>query len=141
MGELRVSGEIEAPVEALWKALADFGEVGWMKGVSRVEVTGEGPGMVRNIYAGGDEAVREVLESVDAKARRIGYTITQNNPMPVDEYHASCTAVDLGRGRSRLDWACRFTPRKGVDEATAKATIEGMYGVLISWVKESLEKA
>lgn len=138
MGEVLVRAEIEAPVAALWKTLADFGEVGWMKGVSRVEVIGQGPGMVRNIYAGGDKAVREVLESIDEKARRIGYTITENNPMPTSEYHATCTAVDLGNGRSRLDWACHFTP-KGMDEAKAKATIEAMYGVLISWVKESVE--
>ena len=60
--------------------------------------------------------------------------------MPVTDYHATCTAVDLGDGRSRLDWACAYEP-DGVDEATAKANVEGMYGVLISWVKAHVESA
>ena len=45
--------------------------------------------------------------------------------------------VDLGEGRSRLEWACKFTPAG--DEAAAKVSVEGMYGVLISWVKEAVE--
>jgi len=96
MAHALVSVEIEAPVEALWKVIADFGEVGWMQGVDRVELTGEGV------------------------------------------YHATCTAVDLGDGRSRLDWGCQFEPA-GVDEAAAKQGIEGMYGVLVGWVKAAVE--
>ena len=140
MIEVSVSGEIEAPVDALWKVIADFGEVGWMQGIDRVEVTGEGPGMVRAIYAGGgDTPVLEELEFLEEDAKRIGYTIPENNPMPVESYHATMTAVDLGGGKSRLDWACKCEPGPGVDAAQAKATVEGMYGVLISWVKAGVE--
>ena len=105
MAEVMVSGEMEVPVEALWKLLADFGSVGWMQGVTDVKVEGQGVGMVRAISAGDGEAILEELESVDEDAQRIGYTITRNNPMPVSDYHAHCTAVDLGDGRSRLDWS------------------------------------
>jgi hypothetical protein len=139
MAEASVSGEIQAPVDELWKVLADFGAVDWMQGVTKVELDGSGVGMTRAIYAGGDEAIIEVLESLDEEARRIGYAIPKNNPMPVDSYHATCTAVDLGDGRSRLDWACTFAP-KGVDEAQARATVEGLYGVLIGWVRDEVEK-
>jgi hypothetical protein len=135
-----VSGEIEAPVDALWKVLADFGEVSWMQGITKVEVSGEGVGMTRRIFAGGDASINEVLESIDEGKRQIGYAIPENVPMPVTDYHATCTAVDLGDGRSRLDWACAYEP-DGVDEATAKANVEGMYGVLISWVKAHVESA
>ncbi|MFP6641202.1 MAG: SRPBCC family protein [Myxococcota bacterium] len=138
MAEVMVSGEISVPVEQLWKLLLDFGSVGWMQGVSDVKVEGEGVGMVRAIFAGEGEAILEELESVDADAQCIGYTISRNNPMPVSDYHALCTAVDLGDGRCRLDWGCTFSPA-GTDEATAVATVEGMYGVLIGWVREALE--
>jgi len=94
--------------------------------------------MQRAIYAGEGDAILEVMESKDEAARRLGYTITQNNPLPVSDYHATCTAVDLGDGRSRLDWGCDFEP-SGVDEATAKQAVEGMYAVLLSWVKEAVE--
>ncbi len=139
MAEAMVSGEIEGPVDALWAVLKDFGSVGWMKGVSKVEVEGEGVGMARLIYAGDGDPIREVVESLDEGTRTLGYAIPENVPMPVEDYHATCRAVDLGAGRSRLDWGCTFEP-KGVDEATAKATVEGMYGVLISWVKEAVEQ-
>ncbi|MBW2273153.1 MAG: SRPBCC family protein [Deltaproteobacteria bacterium] len=140
MIQVSVSGEISAPVDALWKVIADFGAVGWMQGIDRVEVTGEGVGMVRAIYAGGgDTPVLEELESLDEDARRLGYTIPKNNPMPVSSYRAAITAVDLGGGKSRLDWAASFDPAPGAEEAAAKATVEGMYGVLIGWVKAEVE--
>ena len=45
------------------------------------------------------------------------------------------TVVDLGNGRSRLDWGCTAVAR-GVEEAAAKTAVEGMYGVLIDWLVE-----
>ena len=138
MAEVMVSGEIEVSVGALWRLLSDFGSVGWMQGVSKVEVSGEGVGMTRAIFAGGDESILEELESVDPEARRIRYTIARNNPLPVGDYHAHCTAVELAAERCRLDWACRFTP-VGVEEAAAVAAVEGMYGILIGWVRDALE--
>lgn len=138
MARALATAEIEVPVDALYALLADFGDVGWMKGVTKVEVQGEGPGMTRFIYAGGPEAVVEVLESLDPDARRVGYTITKNNPLPVADYHATCTAVELGPARCRLEWACDFMPQ-GAEEPAAVAAVQGMYGVLISWVKEALE--
>ena len=140
MIQVSVSGEISAPVDALWKVISDFGEVGWMMGIDRVEVTGEGVGMVRAIYAGGgDTPVLEELESLNEDAKRLGYTIPENNPMPATNYHATMTAVDLGGGKSRLDWAATFDPAPGMEKAAAKASVEGMYGVLISWVKAGVE--
>ena len=138
MATARASGEIAVPAARLYARLADFGRVDWMRGVTKVELRGQGVGMQRLIYAGGDRAVVEVLESLDPAARRVGYTITENNPLPVADYHATCTAVELGGGRSRLDWACRFVPR-GADEPAAVAAVEGMYRVLIGWVKDALE--
>ena len=138
MATALASGEIEVPAGALYARLADFGRVDWMRGVTKVELRGSGVGMQRLIYAGGDRAVVEVLESLDPAARRVGYTITANNPLPVADYHARCTAIDLGGGRCRLDWACTFTPA-GADESEAIARVEGMYRVLISWVKDAVE--
>ncbi len=138
MARAVATGEIAVSADDLYALLADFGDVGWMKGVTKVEVRGEGPGMTRFIYAGGPESVVEVLESLEPAARRVGYTITKNNPLPVADYHATCTAVELGPARCRLEWACDFTP-KGAEQAAAIAAVQGMYGVLISWVKEALE--
>ena len=137
MAKVMVSGEIDVSAERLWNLLEDFGSVGWMPGVTSVAVQGQGEGMSRTIGEG-EGAIVEVLESIDEETHQIGYTITQNNPMPVSDYHARCKAVDLGEGRSLLEWGCDFTPA-GTDEASAVAAVEGMYGLMIGWVKESLE--
>ena len=138
MIEVRVSGGIEASAERLWKIVRDFGNVEWMKGVTRCEVKGEGPGMVRSIFAGDGPSVNEQLEFIDEEGKRLGYAIPENVPMPVADYHAEMAVVDLGDGKSRLDWSCKATPEgAGADEA--KATVQGMYGVLISWIKEHAE--
>ena len=139
MAEAKASIDIEASVEDLWQLVADFGEIGWMRGVKKVEVSGEGVGMTRAVYAGDGDPIIEELEHLDADGRRLGYTIARNNPMPVDDYHAYCLAIDLGGGRSRLEWGCTFEP-KGIDEASAKTTVEGMYGMLTGWVKSALEE-
>ena len=78
--------DVNVSAEALYEFLADFGSVSWMQGVTKVEVEGQGPGMARSIYAGGTECVVEVLESLEPTERRVGYTITQNNPLPVADY-------------------------------------------------------
>ena len=131
--------DVNASANALYEFLADFGSVSWMQGVTKVEVEGQGPGMIRSIYAGGPECVVEVLESLEPGERRVDYTITQNNPLPVVDYHAHCTAIEVDAGRSMLRWSCEFTPAQGVDESLAVAQVEAMYGVLAGWVKNAME--
>jgi hypothetical protein len=139
MAEVKATVEIEASVDALWTLLADFGDISWMQGVEKCEVSGEGIGMQRAVYAmGATDPINEVLESLDPEARRLGYGIPENNPLPAKDYHAYCEATDLGDGRSQLVWGCTFEPVGG-DEAAAKAMVEGMYGVLTGWVKTALE--
>ena len=130
---------VNVSADALYEFLADFGSVSWMQGVTKVEVEGQGPGMARSIYAGGTECVVEVLESLEPAERRVGYTITQNNPLPVADYHAHCTAIEVEASRSLLRWSCEFTPAQGVEESSAVAQVEAMYGVLAGWVKNAIE--
>ena len=103
MVEVLVKAEVAAPADRLWKLVADFGDVSWMNGVSRSEVDGSGVGMVRSIYAGDAPPVREQLESLDETQRRIGYTITEGNPLPVKDYHAAMQVFADGPERSRLE--------------------------------------
>ena len=135
-----VKKEVAAPADRLWKQVGDFGDVSWIQGVTRSELEGQGVGMVRSLYVGDGPPVREQLEAHDEEARSIGYTITQGNPMPVTDYHATVAVVPDGPERSRLEWGCRFEA-SGVSEPEAKAAVEGMYGVLIGWVKAAAEKS
>lgn len=137
--DVLATGEIEVGAAELWAIVKDFGAVGWMQGVSKVEVEGDGVGMIRYIHAAGGAPIPEKLTSLDEGARRLEYTILENNPLPVSNYAAHVSVVDLGDGRSRLEWGCSADPQGDVDEATAKAGVEGMYGVMIGWVKAAAE--
>ena len=140
MIEVLVKESIAAPADRLWQLVGKFGEVSWMNGVSRSEIDGSGVGMVRSLYVGDGAPVREQLESLDEAARRIGYTITQGNPLPVKDYHAAVQVVAEGPERSRLEWGCRCEAN-GVPEAEARTAVEGMYGVLIGWVRAAAERS
>ena len=66
MAEVVVRGEIEVSSDRLWALLLDFGSVGWMQGVTHVEVQGSGEGMSR-IIGEGDQAIIEVLNIAPAE--------------------------------------------------------------------------
>jgi hypothetical protein len=132
MANARVSRRLDVPADRLWKLVAAFGDTSWMPGPPKVQVVGSGPGMERRIQ-GPDKAIHERLESVDDAGRTLVYTIPVNVPFPVTDYRATMRVRAEGAG-SELDWSCSFTPA-GVDEATARQAIEGMYGMMIGWIE------
>jgi len=133
MTEVSVARETDVSFDAVWGLVADFGDTSWMNGVAKTEIDGDGVGMTRNVYVDPNGApVRETLTDRDDDAHWIEYTIAEGNPLPVDDYRARVTVSSNGSG-ARIVWAASFEPR-GVDEATAKTAVEGMYGVLLDWV-------
>ncbi len=133
MAHVTVKGEINVPVERLWAVVADFGSVGWIPGGETARVEGNGPGMVR-MFGGGSTEIRERLESRDDAMRTIVYTIPQGLPMPITGYRATMVVRPAGAG-SELEWSCTFEP-DGVTEAEAKAQVEGLYGMMIGWIRD-----
>lgn len=135
MIDVTVTRDSDLSAEVVYELLADFGNTSWMKGVSKTEIEGEGVGMVRIIFAGPNAPpVHEKLTERDELARKVAYEITEGNPLPVDNYSAHAQVSELGSG-CQIEWCGRFEA-KGVDDATAKKTVEGMYGVLIDWLLE-----
>jgi hypothetical protein len=59
--------------------------------------------------------------------------------MPVRNYHATMKVVDLGGGRSRLEWSSTWEP-DGVSEEQARAAVEGMYTGVLGVMKANLEQ-
>jgi hypothetical protein len=139
MAKTQVKQELPVSAEQLWKLVADFGNVPWIPGGENVKLEGRGPGMVR-IFAGPNGEIRERLESVDAAKKSLVYTIPQGVPFPVTGYRATMAVADAGKGRSALTWICEFQPA-GVSEAEAAKIIEGMYGMMIGWIRDHLTKA
>ena len=139
MAKVQVKQELPVSAEQLWKLVADFGNVPWIPGGEAVKLEGRGPGMVR-IFAGPNGEIRERLESVDAAKKSLVYTIPQGVPFPVTGYRATMAVADAGKGHSALTWTCEFQP-SGVSEAEASKMIEGMYGMMIGWIRDHLAKA
>ena len=133
MIEVAVTRETDVAFDKVWGLVADFGDTSWMQGVAKTELEGEGIGLVRNIFpdVNGDPVV-EKLTARDDDAHWIEYTIPLNNPLPVDDYQARITVSENGGG-STIVWSAQFAA-KGVDDATAKTAVEGMYAVLLDWV-------
>ena len=136
--EVSVVADFDVPSAKLWDVVSDFGNVSWIPGMTDVRVDGSGPGMTRYLPAGVEE-VHERLESIDEESRTLVYTIPENIPFPAADYRATMRVEDAGRG-SRLTWSCSVQA-DGTSEAELRGTIEGLYGMMIGWIRDYLVAA
>jgi len=138
MSEYRIDGDFEISADTLWAVIRDFGNVAWLPGDPDFESEGEGVGMIRTIRTPPLPTVREQLDAIDEEGRAIHYRLIEGNPMPVCDYSASMKVVDLGDGRSRLEWSGTWEP-DGVSEEQARKAVAGMYAGVLGVMKKNLE--
>jgi uncharacterized protein YndB with AHSA1/START domain len=141
MASVRVTREFDHPVEKVWGLVSDFANISWMPAGTECRVEGEGPGMIRHIAAGPGLTLPETLESVDDATRTLVYTIPGELPFPASDYRSTMVVREVEREKgagSELEWSCSYEP-KG-DAAQAQAAMEGLYGTLIGWVADALDK-
>jgi hypothetical protein len=116
MASILKSVEIDAPADAVWDAVADFGAVHrrFAPGfVTNVELI---PG-ARMVTFGNGMTVKELFLDSDDQARRLAYSVRTD---AFDHHSASFTVTDLGGGQSRLDWRADVLPD------TVAPTVAGM---------------
>ncbi|WP_334162377.1 SRPBCC family protein [Phenylobacterium sp.] len=98
--------EIDAPADAVWDAVADFGAVHrrFAPGfVTNVELV---PG-ARMVTFDNGQVVKELFLGVDHDARRLAYSVQ----LPQLSHHsASFQVADEGGGRCRLVWIADVLP-------------------------------
>jgi carbon monoxide dehydrogenase subunit G len=136
MAEIAVNEEYSVAADAVWERVADFGGLTWMPGVESCSVEGEGVGAVRAV-AMGAMTIKERLESFDAAARRLSYSIV-DGPLPTENYLATITVSEQGRG-CRVDWTARFDLPAGVDEGAIAPAVAKGYGGALAALKKELE--
>lgn len=140
MIDLTVQRELPVSADKAWALISDFGDISWAPGMDKVEVTGEGPGMVRAIHMPGDAPpIEERLEKLDQQNRLMEYTIPGGIPMPVSDYRAAAKVVPLTEDRCRVDWSCR-AKEEGVSPQEAEAMVAGFYNQLLDWIAEELQR-
>lgn len=138
MAEVLLQRDYEFSAETVWALLSDFGNISWAPGMDKVEVIGEGPGMIRRIFMPGMDPIDEVLQDMDHASMSFTYTIPSGIPMPVTDYKAGPTVVPTGADSCRVDWRGSATP-VGVSDDEAAEIIKGFYTMLLQWVDEHLK--
>jgi carbon monoxide dehydrogenase subunit G len=142
MGSIRVEEPVGAPVEEVWKLLADFGGVArFMPGLAGVDVTGSGVGAVRAVKLDAGAVVKERLEKLDPGARTLSYAIIEG-PMPVRNFLATIRVLDAGACRARVEWSATFDA-PGLDAAGVRGfeeTMEKAYRGAIASARKLLEQ-
>lgn len=124
------TAEYPVPASVIWELLADFGGIGkwWPEGkLTRVDVEGEGVGMVRHMHTAGGLVLSERLDALDAGARRLALSITGDMPAGIRDYHATGRVAELGPNSCILEWSGTYRVPSREDEAGARAFIEGAY--------------
>lgn len=135
MARIEVNEEYAASADAVWERLADFGALDWMPGTASCKLEGEGVGAVRTIEMGA-VTIKERLESLDADARTLSYSIVEG-PLPAENYLATIVVSEKGGG-CRVDWDATFDLPEGVDEGAIAPAIAGGYGGALKNLKKQL---
>jgi hypothetical protein len=97
---------IDAPADAVWDAVSDFGAVHtrFAPGfVTNVELI---PG-ARMVTFGNGTVVREVFLGVDQATRRLAYSVRTER---FEHHNADFQVDDLGGGRCTLTWTADVLP-------------------------------
>jgi len=131
--------EFDAAAGRLWAILADFGDISWIPGTEKVEVEGEGVGMIRHVTAPGMAVLHERLDGIDHAKMTLDYSLPGVEYLGVKNYRARVRVVALAGSRCRLIWSCQSEP-DGVTEAQATASTEAFYEMVMGWIGDALAK-
>lgn len=144
--------EINAPPEAVWAKVGNFGDMGsWHPAVAKTEITGgtnneAGATRVLTLQDGGK--INEVLISRDDAGMVLKYEITES-VLPLREYGATLLVQSAGEGKSKstVTWRSMFkrkdpaNPAKaGEDDETAKSVITSIFKSGLENLKKVSEK-
>jgi len=131
--------DADFPAAKIWAIIEDFGNIGWAPGIDKVELIGEGIGMIRRLHmAGLPEPIDEQMTAIDASKMTLNYAIPRGLPMPLDDYHAGARLEATSPTTTRIHWFCSATPR-GMSDKDAAQMVEGMFNMLIDWIIQHAE--
>lgn len=139
----RKEEEFPVPAQKLWDAVSNFGAVEdwWPPGMlTKVEVEGEGVGMVRSIHTIVGIVLHEKLESLDHEARTLTLSIVGDLPAGMEDYHAQGRVTESGDAACTLTWEGQYQVPDADAEAGARQFIEGAYGSMFNGLRDHVTK-
>jgi uncharacterized protein YndB with AHSA1/START domain len=113
MATICVETVIDVPADRVWEAVADVGAVHRRLLPGRV-ADARMEGDVRILVMPDGARVRELILAVDHTIRRLAYTVTEGQRLPLTYHHASFQVFEDGE-RSRLVWLTDVLPHAVAD--------------------------
>ena len=114
---------INAPADAIWQVLVDFGAADrYLAGVVDCTAEGEGIGALRTLTSVDGSTITERLDVLDATAQRLSYALLTDTPF--GNCLTTVAVRDLGPNVAELAWSATFQP-DGIPESEAVVLLEG----------------
>lgn len=136
--EARVSAEIEAPAEVVWRIVGNFhGLDRWFPGVEACHRDPDAWGEVRLASLGG-RITPERLESYDLERMTCSWSLVE---VPLLGRHRSTLTVSpRGPKSCRVDWVFVADPQPPLDAERIRENTERLYGDALGAVRDTVEK-
>lgn len=148
MYSIKVQQEFAASAAVLWDILQDFGHIErWWPThdpavqIDRVDMIGEGIGMIRHIYnVGYPDPVSERLDYRSAKDMTLKLSIIGKPPLGIIYYQATGVVESLPGGRCRLNYSSEFDTDTGKPD-DAEAWLRMAYGLMFRGLADAVARA
>jgi hypothetical protein len=137
MVEVQIEREYEFGADDVWAVIADFGNVTWVPGIEKVDLEGEGVGMIRHLTVPVYPRLHERLDSIDPDEKVLEYSTPAVKYISVKNYRARAQVIDLGPGRCRLLWSCK-AEAEGAPEAESREKTRAFYEAMLGWIDDYL---
>ncbi len=111
-----------------------------LEALEKVEITGEGVGMVRSIHTIVGIVLEEKLESIDHDARILELSIVGDLPAGMQGYHATGRVCEDGDDSCILIWEGHYKIPGADAEPGARDFLEGAYGTMFSGLRNFVTK-
>ena len=138
MVEVSIEREFDVNADKLWAILANFGDISWIPGIEKVELEGEGVGMIRHVTAPGLPQLHERMDAIDHENMILDYSLPEFAFIQVKNYKARAQVFALEGERCRLHWAFRAEP-DGPTEAECTTSGEAFYEMIMTWIGDALK--
>lgn len=133
--------DLDFPAEQVWAVFENFGNLEWAMGPPRVEVLGEGIGMIRRVLIEGMDPIDEVLEAMDCAGMSFEYSIPRGLPLPLTDYRSSARVEARDDGSARVHWSCQCTPTDpAMTEQDTEQLMQNTYNSLLDSLAAFLGK-
>ena len=139
MVEVKVERDLEFGAQEVWAIIADFGNVSWVPGVEKVELEGEGVGMVRHLTVPVFPQLHERLDAIDHEKMILDYSIPAVAYIHLKDYRARAQVGELEGERCRVVWSC-VAEVDGAEAEQAIAETEAFYVSIMTWICDALKK-